>query len=400
MDKQKLYAVLTLVALLLSAALPSVMAQEIASRAPDSTMAPAEPNSSVDALQDMGLDTTSVEPAVADALQGKPGTFAVHVDPILGLTLRYPRQWKLAQDEYLFRAYGFSLTDENDHLVLSVGWLHESFPADLENEVQKVLEGNPGLNTTRIDLKIAGHRAVVLSPLPGIDPVTGIFLVVDERLFEIYYGSEQFDARGLALLQGLVRSLAEESSKLGVAESPTQVARERLAALDLPQPDGMQEMPVELIRQIMSKSTPGQNSDPEHSGMASIAAVTGCLDWPTTKFLRVPWNSSANNNLGRTNAGPSYYGEDLHLHCNRTTGSNDYYALDFAFREEDQLLAPAGAQVLWWGWATGGYKGYGRIVMLDLGDGYQYPAAHLRGFGAIYYPGQWISDGKVLQRWH
>lgn len=151
MDKQKWFAVLVLVALLLSAALPSVMAQKIAPRALVSTIAPTGPNSPVDELQDMDLDTTSVEPAVTDALQGKPGTFAVHTDAILGLTLRYPRQWKLAQDEYLFRAYGFSLTDENDHLVLSVGWLHESSPADLENEVREVLEGNPGLNTTRTD---------------------------------------------------------------------------------------------------------------------------------------------------------------------------------------------------------------------------------------------------------
>lgn len=405
MGKQTWFAVFVLVALLLNAALPPVMAQEIAPRTLNPTIAPAGPSPSVDELQDMGLDTTSVEPAFADALQGKPGAFVVHTDPVLGLTLQYPRQWKFAQDEYLFRAYGFSLVDENDHLVLRVGWLHESSPADLENEVRKVLEGNPGLNTVPTELKIAGHRAIALSPLPGIDPVTGIFLVVDERLFEIYYGSEhfdaQFDARGRALLQSLVRSLDVESSKLALAESPAQVARERLTALDLSQPDGMQEMPVELIRQIMSKSTPDQSFDPEQSGMApsaSIAAVAGCLDWPTTKFLRVPWNSSANNNTGRTNAGPYYYGAagSKHQGCNEQYKVNDYYALDFAFREWDQILAPSGAQVLWWGWATNGYQGYGRIVMLDLGDGYQYLAAHLRGFGAIYYPGQWISDGTVV----
>jgi len=132
------------------------------------------------------------------------------------------------------------------------------------------------------------------------------------------------------------------------------------------------------------------------SAAVGSEAVSGCLDWPTTKLLRVPWNSSANNNTGRTNAGPSYYGEGKHQYCSRTTGSNDYFALDFSFREWDQILAPAGAQVLYYGWATGGYQGYGRIVMLDLGDGYQYLAAHLRGFGAIYYIGQWISDGTII----
>lgn len=156
------------------------------------------------------------------------------------------------------------------------------------------------MNIARTNLRIAGHQAVLLSPLPGIDPVTGIFLVVDERLFEIYYGSErfdaQFDARGHALLQSLVQSLDAESPKLTPTRSSAQVASERLNALGLPQPDGMQEVPVELIRQIMSKSNPNQISDPDQSGVAPSAvvgpeAVSGCLDWPTTKFLRVPWNS-------------------------------------------------------------------------------------------------------------
>ena len=397
MIKQRLFAVFVLVTLLLSADLSPAMAQDVALASAKSAIAPADLNPPINDLQDMGIGAATVKPAFADAMQGRPGTFEVHTDPVLGLTLPYPRQWKLAQDEYLFRSYGFALSDEGDHLVLRVGWLHERTPADLESEVRKVVEGNLEMNITRTDLKIASHQAVMLSPLPGIDPVTGIFLVVDERLFEIYYCSErfdaQFDARGHALLQGLVQSLDAESSKLVPVGSPVEVARERLTALGLPQPDGMQEVPVELIRQIMSRSSSDQVSEPDQSGVAPSAAVgpeavPGCLDWPTTKFLRVPWNSSANNNTGRTNAGPRYYGEgDTHKYCNRATGSNDYYALDFAFGEWDQILAPAGAQVLYYGWATGGYQGYGRIVMLDLGDGYQYLAAHLRGFGAIYYTG-------------
>lgn len=406
MVKRNWFALFVSVALLLSAVLPPALSPAPTLVWADFTMAPAELTPPVDDSQEMGVDAANVERAFADAIQGNPGTFDAHTDPVLGLTLRYPRQWKLSQDEYLFRSYGFTLSDEEDHLVLRVGWLHERTPADLESQVRKVLEGDPEMSIARTDLRIAGHPAVLLSPLPGIDPVTGIFLVVDERLFEIYYGSErfdaQFDARGQALLQGLILSLDAESSKLTPTRSPAQVASERLNALGLPQPDGMQEVPVELIRQIMSKSSPNQISEPDQSGVAPSAAVgseavSGCLDWPTTKFLRVPWNSSANNNTGRTNAGPRYYGEgDTHKYCNRTTGSNDYYALDFSFREWDQILAPAGAQVLYYGWATGGYQGYGRIVMLDLGDGYQYLAAHLRGFGAIYYTGQWISDGTII----
>ena len=60
------------------------------------------------------------------------------------------------------------------------------------------------------------------------------------------------------------------------------------------------------------------------------------------------------------------------------------------------MRAPAAATVLHFGWASGGFSTLGRVVVLDVGDGYQYLAAHLRGFGAIWYPGQAIASGTVI----
>lgn len=86
----------------------------------------------------------------------------------------------------------------------------------------------------------------------------------------------------------------------------------------------------------------------------------------------------------------------MHRNCDRPDRSNDYYALDFPLREWDRLRATASGTVLYYGWASGGFSTLGRVVILDLGNGYQYLAAHLRGGGDIWlwYPD--IVGGTVI----
>lgn len=91
MVKRNWFVLFVSVALLLSAVLPPALSLAPTPVSADFTLAPAELTPPVDDSQEMGVDAANVERAFADAIQGNPGAFEVHTDPVLGLTLRYPR---------------------------------------------------------------------------------------------------------------------------------------------------------------------------------------------------------------------------------------------------------------------------------------------------------------------
>ncbi len=127
-------------------------------------------------------------------------------------------------------------------------------------------------------------------------------------------------------------------------------------------------------------------------------SAPGCADWPASKFLQTPWLSTANGDngwpQGWLRAGPSYYGEGLHQYCNRMNGLNDYHALDFRLKLWDIVYPPAPGRVLYASWAGGGWAGLGRVVIIDLGDGYWGMAAHLRNINVSV--GQNVGSSTVI----
>ncbi|MBW4493483.1 MAG: M23 family metallopeptidase [Oscillatoria princeps RMCB-10] len=109
----------------------------------------------------------------------------------------------------------------------------------------------------------------------------------------------------------------------------------------------------------------------------SQAAAYGCVDWPTSKFIQTPFDNHANNNSGLVKLDYNFYGEGLHTTCNRTAASNDRHAIDLNLNYGDNILPWSTGKVISAGWATGGFAGYGRTVIIDHGDGYWSLYAHL-----------------------
>ena len=171
-------------------------------------------------------------------------------NPVLGVQLSYPANWRLSQDQYLFRTYGFTLSDEEGSLILRVGWVYDASPEQIEDLVAETIRGNPGIDIQRAEVRVNGYEGVMLSPLPGINPVTCIYLVVDGRVYEIFYGSEEPDAQGWALLEGL----------------EFKPPRQSLASLELPRAGGMTLTPF----------APPTDFEPQET--ASPMAATGCVD--------------------------------------------------------------------------------------------------------------------------
>lgn len=292
----------------------------------------------------------------------------IYENPVLGVRLDYAASWRISEDQYLFPTYGFTLSNEEGLLILRVGWVHAAETEQIEDLAKQLVEGHPGLNTQRTSVEVHGHKGVMVSPLPGIEPVSCIYLGVGERVYEIWYSTETLGAAGKDLLQRLQFISPQRT----------------LDSIELPPADG----------QVLSSPVSASVEGPQKS---MPLAAPGCIDWPTSKFLRVPWDSGANGN-GWTTAGPSYYGENWHQNCDRPDRSNDYHALDFSLEEWNRIYAPASGTLLYYGWASGGFSTLGRVVGLDLGNGYQYLAAHLRSFGDVWYwyPGQYISTGTVI----
>lgn len=112
-------------------------------------------------------------------------------------------------------------------------------------------------------------------------------------------------------------------------------------------------------------------------------------------FIQLPFNGSRNVNSGYSPSG----GSKLHKTKNRTCCVNDYYALDLGLVFEP-VLAVASGQVVYAGPAGGGnncdksWKGYGRLIIIDHGNGFQSNYAHLKQVQVT--PGQWVNQGDQI----
>jgi murein DD-endopeptidase MepM/ murein hydrolase activator NlpD len=82
------------------------------------------------------------------------------------------------------------------------------------------------------------------------------------------------------------------------------------------------------------------------------------------------------------------------VNCNSPSSLNDYHAIDFPMYEWNSLYAPAAGRVIYAGWATGGWASAGRVVIVDLGNGYWSGSYHLRSITVS--AGQYISAGTRI----
>nr|WP_290668042.1 M23 family metallopeptidase [Ardenticatena sp.] len=301
----------------------------------------------------------------------------VYRNEILGVSLQIlPPETHVVVDQYLSDTFGFTVVDRGGRMVLRVAWRHRDTPNQMAQRAQELVRGFSDLNLRARPVSVGSHEGIMIADVPGMDPSLYLYLAAHGRLYEIICPQRPGDGQRCETLLTLLsfdpatRSLSE--LRLIRAED---ALYETPPVLEFPQPKG-----------------PGRMESPEGKSPHSVGndvfsvepqAAPGCADWPTWKFLQTPWASTANGPgtswpQGWSQAGPSYYGERFHRYCNRTNGLNDYHALDFPLKEWDSVYPPASGQVLYAGWARGGWAGLGRVVIVDLGNGYWSMAAHLR----------------------
>lgn len=309
----------------------------------------------------------------------------VYEHPVLGVKLVDIGKYDVIEHQYLSEVYGFNLVRPTGEPVLSIGWRHKAAPDQMDKEIQDVLQKYPGLPTTRTQIEIDGKTGAMLVSMPGARYNVLIYVVANERLYEIRYWRQDVDDEGQALLRS-IRFTA-----------PTQ----SLESLQLLNADDVLFVHPPVEQEIVTGEpfNDEELSAPQPQKEVSYLVQPGCIDFPSWKFLRIPWDSNANGQgtsfaQGWSQAGPYYFGEGTHTLCNDDWHINDYYALDFSLKEWDCIYAPGSGTVLFVGWASGGWEELGREVIIDLGQSYWSLSAHLRGINVV--TGQQVTTDTII----
>ena len=314
-------------------------------------------------------------------------TTPVFQDTILGVGFSYlPRSTEVVRDQYLSSAYGFTVVDAEGRLLARVEWLRGTSPTEVSDIASKLMGSFPTIPVRRSYIAIDGREATLLSPIPGQVETAVVLVTANGRLYRIFYNTES--DLGLSVVQritfippkGDLLTLGLRKAENAIYDSPPWDWR-----IDARKP-GKGSL-------IGRSSRQGPRTQPQ------AYTPPGCVDFPTWKFLQTQWAWNANGAgtsypKGWSKAGPSYFGEGLHVGCNRPTKLNDYFALDHPLKEWDIVYPPASGTVLYAGWAGGGWAGLGRVVIVDLGNGYWAMAAHLRGINVT--AGQFVGISAVI----
>jgi hypothetical protein len=110
-----------------------------------------------------------------------------YFDTELGVHMSYPEEMRLTVGTDDPSRYTISLTDPSERLVLQVAWVYEENAADLEAVVEQEMAAHPDLPIERVETQVSGLPGVALSPMPGREEVTHVYMPLGDRLYRIVY---------------------------------------------------------------------------------------------------------------------------------------------------------------------------------------------------------------------
>lgn len=116
---------------------------------------------------------------------------------------------------------------------------------------------------------------------------------------------------------------------------------------------------------------PDEGLDLDEVSAEITTPAAGAEAKPGSFAIVPPWANGASHTI------VNGYGSGLHANTNSPGSSNDHHALDFNLTLGESVFPVASGTVVYAGFATGGWAGYGRIVFIDHGNGYQSLYAHL-----------------------
>jgi murein DD-endopeptidase MepM/ murein hydrolase activator NlpD len=333
---------------------------------------------------------------------------ATYNNAVLGVRLEHPAAAAVLEDQHIADTFGFTLVDEAlgpAHTPLLLRVAQAQGTASPEQKARELRAQFADLPLQQQSVSFARVQGIAVSGVPGeYSANTYIYAGANGRVYEIIYGRETLDQRGMALLNGL-RFTAPRATlaslRLPAANDTARVAPPAAIQQQADQEDAQRAQAAAQAQSngvVPQANTLAPTRDAQAPDAGTLGEVSpqndylfgapGCVDWPSWKAAQVPWDRYAWGS-GWSKAGPSWYGEGGHINCNSPGALNDYHAIDFPMYEWNSLYAPAAGRVIYAGWATGGWASAGRVVILDLGNGYWSGSFHLRSIAVS--AGQYVN---------
>lgn len=152
-------------------------------------------------------------------------------------------QVKVVEDRYLADAFGFTLVDSKEQMVLRVALLYRDSSSQMEERARELVQNSPGLDLQPQPVRIGRYQGVRITGAPGVDPSTYIYVTANDSLYEIVCPEREDN---LQVCEKLLKSIAfnpvtRSLEELGLKRAED-VLYEPSPYLEAPMPKGPAEI--------------------------------------------------------------------------------------------------------------------------------------------------------------
>jgi murein DD-endopeptidase MepM/ murein hydrolase activator NlpD len=330
-------------------------------------------------------------------------------DPVAGVSIDVPAEWRVQADPVLFNTYGFALFNPEGEQtggherspVMRVALAYETRPEQIEGLVSTLMERNRELAPVRSEVMVGGRRGIAVSGLPGTDSYSLVYVADGDRVYRIgmWTAERGLDARARMLLQN-VR-----------LEKPTRSVR----SLNLtPVNEAMVAPPAPAELLASSRAHAARVAATVAEGGETVAApalysapplrstsAQACeFGQPSGFFWQTVWDATNKFYSGYTtvysgtyyNMRPgdpgwsamsgnygSWWGQNYHIYKCYTDRLNQFYANDWPAHKNANVYSAIQGTVEWAGWDyydSEGYYTLGNYVVVRNGA-YRALMAHM-----------------------
>ena len=332
----------------------------------------------------------------------------VLADATVGVSLDAPVGWALTQDPVLYDdGYGVTVWGEDtDPLaegahdrepIARVALVHDASPDHVEALAQAQMDEYAELGPARTEVTVGdGLRGVAVTGLPGTQPYSVVYVASQGRVYEVGLWTDEpgLDDRARGVLSSLdfaaptqpVEALGLQTEAASLNWEPTgEMATRNLAAQTVRRQEAQADVDAGFI------TLDGSTVDVEPESEGPQARRCGRLAPFGTQFQwQTQWDDSARyyGTAGwtRMSTGGSFWGQGFHKYCASPNYHNQYFANDWALQFGANVYSHFSGTVQYAGWATGGWRTLGRIVIVRRGK-WSSLSAHLNGWGPGIYKG-------------
>ena len=340
-------------------------------------------------------------------------------DDAVGASLSHPAEWEVEREPFTFEdTQGFTLwkpkqgsprgqqghQDHDKTPVIRVALAYGLEPAGIEERVRERLATYSDIPATREEVRVGrrGLKGVAVGPIPGSTPSTEVYVVVEDRVYQIIVYGETLDAAGKKLLLDLAFSPPSRSARSATGLPDANAPELLYAAHD----------PRLVEREQSAKAAArAREGEPELSTQAyteEFQLAEGCWQAASGFFFQPQHGMYANKRWGAAYTGwtivgrPNYWGQYTHGslgygRCISKIYTNDMYAVDYPLGSGDAVFSPfAGGKVTFAG-RNNTHKNYGIFVVIQADNGkYVSMSAHLSGLASGIYRGARVTDQTVI----